>query len=527
MSNHLLADNIGQQFFNILRRHQKKVLAFPTLCVVVGTAVILWWPRTYESEARLFLRMGRESVGLDPTVNTGQALSTPPTAQKDEVKSAIEVLKSPSIASAVVDRLGVDVVLGRDAASQQKTTVFDILAMPLKTLKRVVRRLDPISDQEFAIDHVRRNLDAEAERESTVIVVTYSAKTPQLAKTVCAEIINAYRDEHMRIHRAEESSPFFDEQHKRLSEKLDEALGALAAAKNERGLASVEQRQATLEAELQVVEMDRLRTEQEMATAQAQIENLEQQLANLPERVIASKRSVPNLGADSLREQLYVLQLKAMDLQARYSDSHPLVKAMKTQEKEAKQVLAQQADQRIETTDDLNEVHRQLSLDLKRAQSTVAGCLARQAESGKQREAVLADLRGVNGSQVQIDRLTQQVQLTRDNYLQYARNLEQARIDKELENEKISSISILQPAMLIERPAVPSKKLVAAGTILLAIAGTTGLVICMEKLGTPMPPERTDDVPRQRTLRRVRRRIASKTNIAVGSAMPEWSNAER
>ncbi len=44
-----------------------------------------------------------------------------------------------------------------------------------------------------------------------------------------------------------------------------------------------------------------------------------------PERLIASRTSKPNQGADALREQLFALQRQQMSLKARYSESHPFV----------------------------------------------------------------------------------------------------------------------------------------------------------------------------------------------------------
>jgi uncharacterized protein involved in exopolysaccharide biosynthesis len=509
MSSQLSAD--PQKLLEVLRRHRRKAIAIPIACFVIGVAILFWFPRTYQSEARLYLRVGRESVGLDPTVNTGQGLTLPRSDQRDEVKTAIEVLKSPAIAAAVVERLGVDTVLGRDDASQQGGGIFSIVKLPFRAVAAIVHGLDPISDRELAVNAVRKNLGAEAEFQSTVIIVRYNAETPQLAQKLCDEVINVYRDEHMRIHRAEESSPFFKEQQERLSNQLNDALEALRVAKNERGFSDIDQRQATLESEFKGVETDRLRTEQELAASQAKIQNLEQQLASMPERVISSKRSIPNQAADMMRMQFYNLQLKSMELQARYNDTHPLVKATNAQVADAKEVLGQQSADRVETTDDLNAVRTQLTLELKQAQSAVAGYQSRQTELNKQREAVLAELRELNEAHLQLDRLTQRVQLSRDSFLQYARNLEEARIDKELENDKISNLSILQPAMLSERPVTPSNRQVAAATFILATAGTVVIVLLSERLQTPVPS--ADISQRRRTPRqRIKRRLVPETN---------------
>jgi uncharacterized protein involved in exopolysaccharide biosynthesis len=79
----------GSGALRVLLRHWKKVLVIPLLSMGLGLAVIFFFPRTYRSEAKLFLQVGRESVGLDPTATTGQTISLMQSGREDEVKAAI------------------------------------------------------------------------------------------------------------------------------------------------------------------------------------------------------------------------------------------------------------------------------------------------------------------------------------------------------------------------------------------------------------------------------------------------------
>src|SRR5580692_11198869 len=58
-----------------LRRHFGKVLAVFTICIGGAAAYTAFAPTYYGSEAKLFVRLGRESIGLDPTATTGQTIS--------------------------------------------------------------------------------------------------------------------------------------------------------------------------------------------------------------------------------------------------------------------------------------------------------------------------------------------------------------------------------------------------------------------------------------------------------------------
>src|SRR5690349_23692289 len=96
----------------VFLRHKKKALAFALSVVALGTLVILYAPRTYRSEARLFLQVGRESVRLDPTATTGKTIALQQSGRDNEIATAIEVLKSRAIVEKAVDQLTPKVVLG-------------------------------------------------------------------------------------------------------------------------------------------------------------------------------------------------------------------------------------------------------------------------------------------------------------------------------------------------------------------------------------------------------------------------------
>jgi uncharacterized protein involved in exopolysaccharide biosynthesis len=231
-----------------------------------------------------------------------------------------------------------------------------------------------------------------------------------------------------------------------------------------------------VEAQFSAVELERLATLQQFATSQARAADLEKQIGEVPARLVASTKQMPNVGADLLRDQLYSLEVKSMELQSRYTAKHPRVQAIHDQLQDAEEVVQAQSNARTETTDEINPIHRQLSLDLKHERNTLAGLQARLAALDTQLKGIRGDLQALNAGELKVDQLTREAQLARDKFMQYAKNLEESRIDRELQRNGISNLSIVQSASLNERPASPSKPLVALATLLLATAGTVVLV---------------------------------------------------
>lgn len=472
-------------------RHKVKLLLTPLAVLALAAGVILFFPRTFRSEAKIFLQVGRDSVGIDPTATTGQTISLMQSGRDDEVKSTVELLGSRGVMGKVVDELGADYVLrGGPSVLKPRSALIAAVKDAIAGVLSATKYIDPISDREEAILQLEETLGIRSERGSTVIVMTLEADTAVGAQKMLDTLIGVYQKEHMRVHRNEDSGDFFADQQRLLQEQLDAAQAKLLEAKNKMGLASVEERRGTIESQLQSVSLDYYQTQQQLTTARAHIADVRQQLAHIPDRLTSSVTSKPNEGADLLRDQLYERQIQLLDLQSRYQDAHPLVQAVSAQVEEARKVVNAQAVDRSETTKDVNPLHRELTLDLKRQESLVAGLESRLSTLTEQQRLIHEDLEQLNRNEVELDQLARVEQMARDKFFQYANNFEQARMDKALQDEQVSSISIAQSATLDEKPVKPNKLLVALGGVMLALTAPIGWAAASEKMNTRIRGEK-------------------------------------
>jgi uncharacterized protein involved in exopolysaccharide biosynthesis len=480
----------ARDFVTSFFRHKKKAFCFVASVAALATLVLLFAPRKYRSEARLFMQVGRESVRLDPTATTGKTIALQQSGRDNEIATAMEVLKSRAIAEQAVDELSPEVVLGESGDGRaEPNPVADFVMWPLRQAIGAIKSIDPISKREEAIIELTDGFAVDAEHDSTVIVLTYDGKSPVLAQRVLDAVVDAYAEQHVKLHRTSGSKGFFTEQYSELERQLIEAESKLREAKNAAGLASVEARRGTLETRLGSIEQVRNEAIQLSAASVARIEALTASTAAMPERLHTSTRTAPNSGADSLRSQLYGLQVKLMDLEAKYSAEHPQVVSTRAQVAEAKELVAAESPERQETVDSLNENHRALSLDLAQAESELAGIQARLAELDTQREITLSDLKQLNDLELEIDQLERNVSLANSNFFRYAEALEQARMDEELDNNRISNINVAQPPTLMEKPVSPSKLIVLALSMALAGAGTTALVVACDQFDSRVRDE--------------------------------------
>ena len=95
----------------IARHWRLGAAVFAALAIVAFIGTLLM-PRTYYSEARLFVRFGRENQ-VDPTASGGQMVALYE-SRESEINSLIEILRSRAILDRVVAELGPEYVLFGD-----------------------------------------------------------------------------------------------------------------------------------------------------------------------------------------------------------------------------------------------------------------------------------------------------------------------------------------------------------------------------------------------------------------------------
>ncbi|MDP6468518.1 MAG: hypothetical protein QF918_12300, partial [Pirellulaceae bacterium] len=97
--------------YRILFRFKWRAMAVFVAIIAIVVFSLIMIPRAYISEARLFVKTGRESVTLDPTATTGQNVMVND-SREGEVRSLEDVLRSRVLLENVVDDLGEKMVLG-------------------------------------------------------------------------------------------------------------------------------------------------------------------------------------------------------------------------------------------------------------------------------------------------------------------------------------------------------------------------------------------------------------------------------
>ena len=458
-------------------RHRFKLLLYNLLIILGVIALILWAPRKYGSQAKVWLKIGRQNMRLDPTATMGSTIGVQRTTQEDEIRSVLDVISSRGVVETVVDKLSPEVVLGDAPLPGQSPSQPNPLAPLLKSISSLnpLGQIDPIGPREKAVRHIERDLKVSAQRKSNVVSINYVAKTPLLAQTVVEEILQSYRHRHNQIHQTKGSQSFFKNQKALLRQRVEDCANAVKAAKDDIGVASIAGQKAMIEEEMLAVEREKLTTNQKLSESKALVDELVSLIASNPEYIQAEERSVPNTGRDSLRGQLYSLQVQRMKLEQTYSEDNPLVQAARAREAKASSMITQDEERRSETVTSLNKIHQDLALDLAKAKAKIAGQTALLSTLGEQEEAIRERMAGLNKSEIALAELERELRMAESNFVSYSEKYEDARVDEALNQSAISNIGTAQEPTYQEKPVSPSLLLLLAFGAAAMVCGSVAI----------------------------------------------------
>jgi uncharacterized protein involved in exopolysaccharide biosynthesis/Mrp family chromosome partitioning ATPase len=479
----------------ILFRHRRKIALCFLSVVGLTLLAIAVYPRSYGSEAKIFLRVGRESVALDPTATTGETIMLQK-SQVDEVNSALNILNSREVLQQVAERVGVERVLDdvpqrgaeQGAGKTLRSYVREGISGARAWLATVLDKLqlsDRGTELDLAIRRLEKGVRVWAPKQSTVISVSYYAASPQLAHDVVQAVTNVFLEEHLRLSRTEGSFAFFSEQAESLSKELVAAETELRDRKSQFQLVSGASRRAILESQIENVEIELLQTQRDQAFSEAKIADLKKAISGLtPELITNRVAGFANQARDGMREKLYELEIKESELRAAgYTDSYPVLAQLQQQRKAAEQILADLPNDRTQTTAALNPNQRQLELELLQAAAGNEAIGSRRKAAEAQHTKLYAELKTLNDQELQLDQLERNVDLLDEKYRMHVEKLEQARVNEELgRKQNTSNAKVAQQATLVSQPVWPNKRLLFALGLIAAIGGSLGWAFIAESL---------------------------------------------
>jgi uncharacterized protein involved in exopolysaccharide biosynthesis len=321
-----------------------------------------------------------------------------------------------------------------------------------------VVNLNPLrvySVRDKAVKALQKNLGISAGKKSNVLTVSYKSSSPQLSHDVLEALLTTAREDHARVHRTSGSQQFFESQRELLGKDLREQELGLRDYKDSHGLASLTAQRDAHVGIIAALQSDLLRARAEQSAAQAEVDLRRKQLRDQPAMVVTEQTTgQPQTAKQTLRERLYELEVREQELAARLKPDAPQIVQIQTQIAEARRIMGEEQIN-TETKKGLSQTHQAAELALQEREAALVALSARCAALDNKLVAANDELKTLNAAELDLNRIEREIDLTRANYRKYSENLEQVRIDQELETAKISSLNLMQPPTFSETPATP------------------------------------------------------------------------
>lgn len=453
--------------------NQRIFVAMLVIGIVVATCVVLLiLPRTYLSEAKLYVRVGRE-VTLDPTVTTGQTFSVNQD-RENEINSVLQIISSEAILDAVVKQIGADVILNDSSPDRLQARTVAHAQDAEASSEKEGTPLPHTDHHRKAVRQLRKMLDSDSIKRSSIIEMSCVAASPELAQQILSAFTEIAVSYHSQSNRTSGSYEFFERQTELVERQYLNAANELSQAKNEVAVTSLEDRRRNMQQQYSTLETNILNTESELVAAKASVEMLQALLDETPRELETQfVTGLPDDAIGSTARTLNTLKIREQELLSKYSERHPLVMSVREQMQRATELLDGDNDAPRQQTVALNPAYQQIEKDFINAQSSESVLSARLEKLKEQKAELETGLADLNNNYAKIHRLQQKVDLLEESYVDYSKKLEQSRIDQELNQQRISNINVVQPATFDDKPISPQRRLIAGFSLIFA----TGLAM--------------------------------------------------
>jgi uncharacterized protein involved in exopolysaccharide biosynthesis len=406
--------------------------------------------------------------------------------REEQINSEIEILKSRSLAMAVIDEMGPESIYA-DIAEGSGGLRAAIL--PSKGSEKI--------PAEIALLTMQKKLDVQAIKKSNVIEVSFKHTDPQTAAAVVNKLSNMFLDRHLSVHKTPQSYAFFKQQSEFLKTKLSKAEARLQELKKKYDLTALDEQQSILLNQAAELRTALNETLSETVEVENRISEIQKSLAAVPETIPQSEVADHNpYLINTLEARLVELRLKEKELLNKYTEQSRLVKNVREEIQIVSRKLAEnEKKQYSEIRSGVNPVHQQLQQELLRSKADYRALMAKSQAQQAQLAAYKAELDGLNRVETEYKQLEQEVDVDRQNYQLYLTKFEESRISDAMDSEKIASVSLIEPAQVQLKPVSPKKMFNLVLGLFLGVLGGLGLAYFLEFLDDSLGE--IDDVEEQ------------------------------
>jgi len=399
------------------------------------------------------------------------------------MRNAIQLLQTPSVAEKVVAAVGADVILTKP---ERNSAVARFLGGVKDRLFQGTNEatMDPsVLNEAMRLAAERQVVGSIATTvQGNVLTLRYGASDPFVARKVLQQILDVYKQVQIEVNRPAITPQFY-------KDEVDKAQTALAGKEKELETLRTRHKITSMDAQLTQMTNTIAELKTGMLSASSQIsvsearirayqDNLSKQSTNVP---VAQPQAENRLVMD-LKGQLVQLRIRESDLAKRYPDGALPLENVRSEIVITQKTLEEEQKNSAAVSTAANPARQQTEMALEVEKANVAGLRASKISLEKELTVAEADLAELRGIESTVRTLEREVGVLENAFLQARRNLTRSLLSETLDNEGVSSVKLLQPAVLRTAPVGPNRKRNYAIVLFLAVLGSLGLALALEYL---------------------------------------------
>ena len=437
-----------------LFKWKRTILGITLVGILAAAGIYLFYPKVYESDARLLVRYVLERSGYDPVdAISGQRGSTGLT-NDGVIAAEVSIITSWDLSVQVAEALGPNRVLP-DAKSP---TVMQAAAT------------------------INSGIATTTAKGSNIIGVSYQNTRPAVATAVLNELVNRYFTKHLEVHRSAGAFDFVSQQSDQIRARLNQTEDALKMLKAKAGVLSLQDSTTSLGAQSSHLDDQIRAAESDLAEQQAKVKQIEK--GGGPVNLNETEKSTDNAAVPSptpgastqetaeyqaLVSNLAHMRQTQLEMTGKYTPENVLVKmnqAHITDLENQKQNL----EKKFPELATVRTTGASGGLDIRIERARLAGMKSKLDDLRRQKTELQERLKQLADIGPQIDNLERTKRMEEENYKYYSGTLQKARVDEALDPSKMPNISAIQ------RPSPPARVTKTRDKIALALA-VGGLVL--------------------------------------------------
>jgi uncharacterized protein involved in exopolysaccharide biosynthesis len=276
------------------------------------------------------------------------------------------------------------------------------------------------------------------------------------------------------------SPQFFNDQADKLLQKLKEKEEVLEEFRVVNRISAIATQKENLFDQISRLQTETSEIESQIAASKAHIISLERNLQGRSQKVEVGRVSGRKNGAlDGIKARLFDFRVKEADLAARYPDNHRELLEVREQIRLAEEALANE-EQVDEVTTGIDPTYQALQLALETERAMLQAQIARHKTLKEGVEAPRLELATLVKNEMTEARFKRDLDLLEKEYLLYRQDVQRTNVSRALDLDKVSNLSIIQPATMPLAPVRPKKVLLLSFGIFFGLLGAVGLAFVLD-----------------------------------------------